>query len=151
MIFYINRQWRPWVWGFFGSIFLAGVLYFIQAAGMQSWQGPVYFFSGKWYFIAPLIAGFGFQLGLFRAILMKGHASVGPVAASGGVSSSSMIACCAHNFVPLIPLVGLGGLAAFLSRYQDYIFIVSIFVAIGGMIYLWRQYRDVTQQCHAHP
>ena len=134
-------------WGVAGLIFAALGLYVLQALGMQDIYGPFYFFQAKWYFILPLIFGFGLQLGLFRAIRLKARQGMAALAASGGVSGGSMVACCSHNLVSFVPFLGLSGLAGFLSVYQDYIFGLSILFVIGGTIYMWRQYKKVHSRC----
>lgn len=140
---------QPILWGVLGGIGIGAVFYLAQALGMQSWSAPLTFSSGKWYFVGPLIAGFGIQMGLFRAIHLKvKHGGGATVAASGGVSTASMIACCMHNLVSLFPVLGLSGLAVFFSAYQNSIFGISLVFMAGGMVYLFRQYKKMPQSCH---
>ena len=140
----------PWLWAITGAAILTAGLYLIQAWGMQDFLGPWYFFQDKWYFILPLILAFAVQLGLFRAINLKVRQSPATVAATGGVSLTSMIACCTHNLVTFIPVLGLTALAAALNQYQDYIFGFSLVFALGGVVYLGRQYRrlNLNLTCH---
>src|SRR5680860_1590317 len=131
-----KRIFSPIIWGIWGAIAISLVFYLVQALGMQSWSAPIYFMTSKWYFVLPLVLGFAIQMGLFRAIHLKAKHGGAAVAASGGVSTTAMIACCMHNFVTLLPILGLSGLAVFFSTYQNYVFIVSIIFVVFGVIYM---------------
>ncbi len=75
-----------------------------------------------WYWVMLIATGFGVQVGLFsfiRSALRQWRAAAtASVAASGGVSAGSMAACCAHHLSDVLPLLGLSGLALFLTKYQ---------------------------------
>ena len=70
-----------------------------------------------WYLIFPLAAGFGTQIGLYASIKHTA-ALTGTVAGTGGISAGSMVACCSHFLLNVIPIVGLSGIAVFLAAYQ---------------------------------
>ena len=145
------KSYSPFVWGLGGAISIAVIFYLVQAWGMQSWSGPWYQFQYKWYFVLPLIIGFGIQAGLFRAIHLKARrGGGGTMAASGGVSTLAMAGCCLHNFTALLPILGISGLAIFVSTYQSYIFLVSIAFVVGGVIYMARKYLKM-DSCHSVP
>ena len=108
------------------SIFI-GVLSIFQGTNFALSQ-----FKSLWYLIIPLAAGFGTQIGLFTSIR---HTAImnAEIATSGTISGGSMIACCSHFLLNIIPIVGFSGLAAFLMTYQKAIFgigIISNFVGI---------------------
>ena len=89
-----------------------------------------------WYLIFPLAAGFGTQIGLYASIKHTA-ALTGTVAGTGGVSAGSMVACCSHFLLNVVPIVGLSGIALFLAAYQKWflgIGILSNVVGIGIMI-----------------
>lgn len=132
-------------WGLLGSAGLAAVFYLLQVIGMQSWEAPFGFLADNWYFVLPLIAGFGVQTELYRRIHRQ-HCNIGggTLAASGGMSSGAMAACCLHNIVPLVPALGLGGAAAFFSTYQSEVFLVSILAMLLGIAGLFKKYRKIT-------
>ena len=138
-----RRNFSPLVWGVFGAIGISLIFYLVQALGMQSFTAPLYFMKSKWYFIFPLILGFAIQMGIFRAIHLKAKQGGATVAASGGVSTTAMIACCMHNFVTLLPILGLSGAAVFFSTYQNYVFTFSILFVIGGIIYMGQKYQKI--------
>jgi len=143
------KPFQPIIWGIFGALGIGVVFYLLQVLGMQSWSAPVEFSINKWYFVFPLVVGFGVQMGLFRAIHLKiTQGGGGVLAVSGGVSSTSMIACCLHNLVSIFPVLGLSGLAVFLSAYQDYVFGVSLLFVAGGITYMFRKYKQVSTTCH---
>lgn len=147
------RNYSPLFWGIAGGLGIGIIFYLIQSWGMQSWSSPIYQFQYRWYFIAPLIIGFGVQVGLFRAIHLKArHGGGGTMAASGGVSATAMLGCCAHNLVTLLPILGASGAAVFLSAYQKQIFLISIAFVIAGIIYMGIKYYKILRGlCHHQP
>ncbi len=58
-----------------------------------------------------------------------------------GTSTGAMLACCAHHLADVLPLIGLSGVAVFLTRYQMPVMIAGLAVNAGGIAYLWRQLR----------
>lgn len=134
-------------WGALGGAGIALVFYSVQALGMQSLSGPYYFFKQNWYFISLLIILFGVQVGLWRQ--MREIAKMGgkPVAASGGVSTGAMIACCLHNFTGILPIIGVTGLAVFFSAYQNYVFLGSILFSAAGLAYMIYKYQKIKKHC----
>ncbi len=132
--------------GIGGAIAILVIFYLIQTLGMQSWQVPLQFMQDRWYLVAPLVVGFGIQVGLFRAIHL--HACRGggvAMATSGGVSSGTMLACCMHNLVLLFPILGVSGLATFFAAYQTQVFVVSIVVAYLGVGYMLSKYKSINR------
>lgn len=136
----------PVWWAILGAMGISLVFYLVQALGMLSWTEPISFSQERWYFLLPLVIGFGTQMGLYRAIHLKVRPmGTATVAASGGVSTGAMLACCMHNLAALLPVLGISGLAVFFSTYQNYIFLGSILVMLGGVMYMWRKYRTVSR------
>jgi len=89
-----------------------------------------------WYLIFPLAIGFGTQIGLYFSIKHTA-ALTGTVAGTGGVSAGSMVACCSHFLLNVIPFAGAAGLATILMSYQKWflgIGILSSAMGIGIMI-----------------
>lgn len=119
----------------------AGVLLLLIYAGVitlaQGAQHMLEQTARLWYWLAVLAAGFGIQAGLFsfiRQALRERKASVtASVAASGGVSAGSMVACCAHHLSDVLPLIGMAGLAVFLVKYQTFFIILGIMSNIVGI------------------
>lgn len=134
-------------WGVVGAIFILAAFYVIQVLGMQDWEAPVDFMLERWYFVAPLVAGFGIQAGLFHAIhRLTRHGGGGAMASSGGVSGGAMLACCMHNLVLLFPILGASGLATFFAAYQSQVFLGSIIVTFLGVGYMLKKYYSLTKR-----
>jgi YHS domain-containing protein len=90
-----------------------------------------------WYWVLLLSTGFGLQLGLFvhiRHLLQQRMAcATAEVAASGAVSTGSMIACCSHGLVNLLPVFGISAAAVFLARYQLPFVLLGVFSNLVGV------------------
>ncbi|MBI4285384.1 MAG: hypothetical protein HY670_05745 [Chloroflexi bacterium] len=90
-----------------------------------------------WYWVLALVSGFGIQVGLFSFIRQAMHArrvaATSSVATSGGVSTGSMLACCAHHLSDVLPFLGLSGLAAVLVRFQTFFIIAGVLSNIVGI------------------
>ena len=113
------------------------ILFFISFVSiLQGFDFALLSFFSLKYWILALAAGFGVQVGLYSSIkhdLETNAAVVG----SGGMSAGSMIACCAHFLVNLIPIIGITGLATFFVKYQTtFLGIGVIFNLIGINIML---------------
>lgn len=89
------------------------------------------------FLILPLVAGFGLQAALFSHIQssvreMRRGAAAG-VAASGGISAGSMVACCAHHLADLLPVLGISGALLFLSEYQALFLVAGLLSNLIGI------------------
>ena len=109
--------------------------------------------TSDWYFakvqfsdyrgwIIALSLGLGIQGFLYshlriklRRETMRGAKS--SMAASGGVSAASMVACCAH-FLPTLGLPLLSATAAGLERYQTLFFLFGVFSNLFGIGFMLR-------------
>ncbi len=110
----------------YGLLAGLGLLIFYLAV-ISLFQGIEFAFlnlRSLWYLVLPLSAGFGTQIGLYTSIK---HTAIltGTVAGTGGISAGSMVACCSHFLLNIIPIVGISGLAVFLMKYQP------VFLGIG--------------------
>lgn len=130
---------RSWIWGF-----LAGALLFLAYVGIlsaaNSLEHAVSEFLRLWYWMVPLVSGFALQVGLFTYARGAAHADHGlqgkGVVASGGASTISMAACCAHHVTDVLPLFGLASAGLFLSTYQNLFLLVGIVSNALGILYL---------------
>lgn len=89
-----------------------------------------------WYLIFPLAIGFGFQIGLYSSIVHTASMT-GTAATTGGISAGSMLACCSHFLLNILPIAGISGLTVFLIKYQPAFLgvgIISNFFGIGLMM-----------------
>ena len=126
---------------------MALIFYFVQALGMRSLSGPYYFFKKNWYFVSPLIILFAVQVGLWKKMQEVVKISSGHITASGGVSTGAMIACCMHNFIGILSIIGVSGLAVFFATYQNYVFLIGILFSGGGLVYLIYKYNKIKKHC----
>lgn len=133
------RKRRPVIVGMSGALGLL-IIYVVTLTLVNS---PDYLFEqlrGLWYWIVILTGGFGTQLGLYSYIKYHLHRKVSgtgaEVATSGGISTASMIACCAHRIVDFLPIIGLSAAALFLVKYQLPFIIMGIFSNLVGIILL---------------
>ncbi len=92
-------------------------------------------------FNAPIVLGIGIQLGLYTVLRGRRslpHAVAGPggaaaPAASGGVSSLAMVACCAHRVADLLPIVGIGAAATLLASWKEPLLWLAVFSNLAGV------------------
>ena len=116
---------------------LAGVSLFLFYMSVitffQGFEFAILNFKSVWYWIVPLVIGFGTQIGLYNSIKHTAQMT-GTVAVSGGISGGSMIACCSHFLLNIIPLIGFSGLALFLVKYQTAFFATGIISNVFGIV-----------------
>jgi len=101
--------------------------------------------DSRWWVLA-LSFGLGIQASLYTVLkrhLQKQHikGARNSLAASGGMSSASMAACCAHFLVPILPVLGLPFLsaaAATLAEYQNWLFFIGVLSNMIGVVVMLR-------------
>ena len=130
---------RGWLWGALAALGLA-LLYGLTLSLANSIGYAVDTFLALWYWMAPLVVGFGAQAGLFAYSRSLARAGASPhasgVVASGGTGAVAMVACCAHHLVDVLPLVGLAGVALFLGNYQSLFLLGGLLSNAVGITYL---------------
>ena len=114
------------------------IIYFAILSIANTFEHAIEQFLGFWYWISLIIIGFGFQIGLYSYIRAAMHAKhmagvTTEVAATGGVSTGAMIACCAHHLTDVLPIIGLTAAAAFLSKYQLSFIILGVLSNLVGV------------------
>ena len=115
-------------------------LFVFYLAVVSIFQGVDFAFlslRSLWYLIFPLAAGFGIQIGLYSSIRHTA-ALKGQVAGTGGVSAGSMVACCSHFLLNMIPIIGFSGIAIFLMKYQPWFLSVGILSNVVGIVIMLR-------------
>ena len=95
-----------------------------------------------WYLIFPLAIGFGIQIGLYFSIKHTAQLT-GTVAATGTISGGSMIACCSHFLLQIIPLAGISVLSTFLAKYQPWFLVIGIISNIIGIVIMLNHKRKM--------
>ncbi|MBI2865265.1 MAG: heavy-metal-associated domain-containing protein [Chloroflexi bacterium] len=145
---------RPAVIGFLAAALLAS-LYVMIVGITQDFAHAFDLMTTDWYFVIPIVVGFGVQIGLFAYVrgvmkLRKGARSAKAFAGAGtGTSTVSMIACCAHHLTDVLPVLGLSGAAVFLNDNRDPFMAVGIATNLLGIAVMVRLIRKV--HSHAHP
>ncbi len=123
----------------FIASFYIGILTWAQGWDYASSQ----FVRDRWYVI-PIIIGFGVQAALYTILRFRlfipisstGHVG-SMMGASGGTSTTAMVACCIHHVTDVLPILGLSAAASFLTRYQRPFMLVGLamnLVGIGVML-----------------
>jgi hypothetical protein len=96
----------------------------------------------RWWIVA-LSLGLGVQSTLF-SLLRRGlrgaekKAARSTLAASGGVSTGSMVVCCLHHLTDVVPFLGFPILAVTLQRYQTFFFLIGVFSNLFGISMMLR-------------
>lgn len=127
---------KPIFYGLLASIILLGV-YFAVLTLVSGWNFAQEQFSSFWYFIVSLAAGFGIQVGLYAYLKgLVADESGKMLGVTGTTSTAAMISCCTHYLANLLPILGVTGLAAFVSQYQVQLFWVGLLFNLGGIAYM---------------
>jgi hypothetical protein len=135
--------------------FYLGILTWAEGWSYASSQ----FLRDRWYVI-PIIIGFGIQATLYSVLrfqlfipnISTSHTGAmtpltGVMGASGTTSATTMVACCIHHVTDVLPILGLGAAASFLTRYQRPFMLVGLamnLIGIGIMLFvLYRERRKL--------
>ena len=135
--------------------FYLGILTWAEGWSYASSQ----FLRDRWYVI-PIIIGFGVQAALYSVLrfhlfipnISTSHTGAmtpltGVMGASGSTSATTMVACCIHHVTDVLPILGLGAAASFLTRYQRPFMLVGLamnLIGIGIMLFvLYRERRKL--------
>ena len=95
--------------------------------------------------------GFGTQIGLYTSIKYNATIKAG-AATSGTISGGSMVACCSHYLLSIIPIIGITGLSAFTSflmTYQKAFFSIGLVSSAVGIAFMFHHKRKMKgDSCH---
>ncbi len=125
--------------GLYGILAGLGILIFYLSV-VSIFQGIAFAFlnlRSLWYLIFPLAIGFGTQVGLFFSIKHTAMLT-GTVASTGTISAGTMLACCSHFLIGVIPIVGFSGVALFLTEYQTWFLGFGVFSNLVGIMIMLR-------------
>jgi len=132
---------RTIVSGLLGAVAIFAV-FFVLTAWAESVAYAWVQFIRMWYWIVLLAAGFGTQIALhvhIREQLRQRQAqATAGVAASGGVSTMAMMACCAHRVTDILPFLGASAAAVFLVQYQTPFLVLGVFSNLLGILFMFR-------------
>lgn len=142
-----STTYRPIVFGALASLGLI-VVYFLVLSFANSVSHALQQFLDLWYWMSILIVGFGVQVGLYTVFhdAVRAGAVMGvarsSVAGTGGVSTLSMIACCAHHFTDVLPLLGFSAAALFLVQYQTLFIVLGVLSNLVGIAIMLRMIQE---------
>lgn len=125
-------------YGVFASAILFGVYFFVLSL-VSGWDFAKNQFLEFWYFIVSLAIGFGLQVGLYIYLknLIHPDFSGGKVlGVTGATSTATMVSCCTHYLVYLVPILGVTGLVSFVAQYQTELFWVGLLFNLAGIYYI---------------
>lgn len=138
---------------FYGIISGIGILMFYISilTIFQSYGFALYEFKRLWMWLVPLAIGFGTQIGLYTSIKHDATIKTG-TATSGTISGGSMVVCCSHYLLGVIPLIGIAGLSSltvFLMTYQKAFFSIGIVSSVMGIsLMLYHKKNMKGGSCH---
>lgn len=142
--------------GALASVGLALFYVIVVAGASGSWAHLMGQARQDWYYLVPIVAGFGIQVALISELrhrhrLQRAAAAAGGAAggAGAGASTVGMVACCAHHIADLVPFIGATGAAAFLTDYRVPFMVVGIGVNAVGVTIAARRLRRVPL-VHSH-
>ena len=89
-----------------------------------------------------LVAGFGVQVGLYTYLKHKEILCSITAMASGGISGISMILCCSHYLVNILPFISISA-ASFLSKYTLQILLFGVVSNLAGIAIMLNKIRKI--------
>jgi len=135
-----KRFMLPATTGLIGSLVLTGIYF-----GIVSWaESPNHALELFWedkIIVLPIIIGFGVQVALYTILrkrlfvpIANTGASMTLTGASGGMSATAMVACCAHHVTDVLPLLGLSAAATFLAEYRLAFMLLGLGTTLVGIV-----------------
>ena len=112
-----------------GGSALLTIAYFSIVSIAESFDHATSQFFWLAYLLVPLVASFGIQIALLSYSRQQSKAMqknrMGATT-SGGMSTASMVACCAHHITDVAAFTGLTAVTLFLSTYQTAFILIGI-------------------------
>jgi len=115
------------------------LVYFIILTLISGWGFAKVQFFDFWYFVISLAVGFGIQIGLYvylKNMIRSRDLPRGMLVTTGSTSTLSMVSCCAHYLVNILPLIGVTGFITVVAQYQIELFWVGIGFNLFGIIFI---------------
>lgn len=132
------KNYQPLAAGVLGFMGLLLFYFLTMRLLAGSWYAAVSQFEKLWYFMTPLSISFGLQVGLYKKIqdLNKNNSSKNVLITNTTASTVGMIACCAHHFTDVLPILGWSFFSLFLIQFQGPILITGVISNLIGIYYL---------------
>lgn len=136
----IRRYLKSIVIGLISSIGLLAFYFVVMTLLTKSSTLALSQFADLWYYMTPLIIGFGVQAGFYHSLKTKSsqYSAQAVMPVNTAASSTAMIACCAHHLTDVLPMLGLSAFSLFLVNYQKQILLFGILGNFLGIIHLYR-------------
>jgi hypothetical protein len=99
-------------------------------------------FQQQFELMTLLIVGFSIQMGLFFYIRQLVRLSAKTTAANSGISTTAMLACCAHHLTDILPFIGITLLATIFTRFQKLTVIVGILSNIVAIVVMLKTIQE---------
>lgn len=122
------------------ALFNFAILYYLGFPQMALFQIKKYL-----PLLILLIGGFGFQIGLYTYLKHKEAICTITSMAGGGVSGISMILCCSHYAVNILPFVSLST-ANLLTEYTFYILLFGVLANATGIIFMLSKLKKIERR-----
>lgn len=138
---------NPFTYFIFGTSFLLFFYLILMRVTTGSLEIAIAQFNFYRPWILALAVGFGIQMGLYKMIRLKHMSSVGTknvAKVTGTTSTATMVACCAHHAVDVLPIIGASALASFLGAYTKELFSVGIIFNLFGIGYMVKQLKGIS-------
>lgn len=126
--------------GLAGAVGLFTAYFIILTWVGRDWRHPFTQMYPIRYVMAGLFISFGVQIGLYWYLrsIIKMRSANRMAMANSGVSTVTMIACCAHHLTDIAPLIGLSALTIFMARWQNYFLAFAIAANVIGAFIMMR-------------
>lgn len=135
---------KPLLVGIVSGALLLLLYFLVMFVTKNSFSSAINQLEALKFWVIPLVATFGVQVGLFVYVKDCGKQVGSTTTATGATTSSvAMIACCAHHVTDILPIVGLSLVATALSRYQEWFLALGVLSNITGIIIMIREIRKM--------
>lgn len=152
-----KRYLIPFAFLVLGSALFAG-LYLGILTWAQGWDYAWSQFLRDRAYVLPIFLSFGIQAALYSILrfrlfmpISSTHHTGSLVGTSGGLSTTSLIACCIHHISDVLPILGISAVVSSLTRYQRPVMLASIVVNILSIVMMLIILRSEKQKLRLVP
>ncbi len=141
-----NQYLKPTIYGVFGTTLLLTIYLILMRITTGSLETAISQFNYYRPWILTLSLGFGIQLTLYKLLKIRHMNSVKAnkmTKVTGTTSTATMVACCAHHAVDVLPILGASALASFLGAYTKELFAVGIVFNLFGIGFMLKHLKGV--------
>lgn len=135
-------------WGIFASIIL--LIVFLTIASLTSdFSSAIDQLQRYWYYLFGLFMGFAIQIGFFVHLknLHQEVKSKKVVITTGTSTILTMLACCSHYLVNILPILAVSGISTLVGQYQVQFYWLGLLFNLIGIIILIRKINMLKPPC----